>query len=349
MFEMTLSESTIGKHIYESYQDIIVVTDKTHTICSINSVGESVFGKNKIGQHFDELLCVSVEQINTNEIICTNKKGDSFPAIITLIPIKDDGFEGNICIIRDISERHKYRSLSRQLVLETQLTKSSRERFIAMVTHELRTPLNAILGFSDILVGQYFGELNEKYLKYSKHIHDSGQLLLSIIDDILDVTNLEAGKVETIPVTMNVYEELLKIVKLNTSMAMVKNVNIHMEETPITYYGDPQVFKQIIHNIITNAVKFNKKDGDVFITYGKNDHDVWISIKDNGIGMDTNTIAHLGELFYQKENGNDRQNDGIGMGWCISKKLMETNGYVYTIDSAVGIGTTITITFPERG
>ncbi len=224
----------------------------------------------------------------------------------------------------------------------------SKSEFLANMSHELRTPLNAIIGFSEVMQGQMFGPLGaEKYLEYARDINRSGQFLLDVISDILDMSKIEAGRVQLEIKASGlaaIVEEALRIV---TPRATESGLEIlckldHKLEAEV----DRRAIKQVVINILANAVKFTPGNGRITIGTQRRGDQAVIEIADNGIGIPRSDIAKLGRPFEQVENQFTKTKGGSGLGLAISKSLIELHGGALQIDSEVGRGTTVKVVLP---
>jgi signal transduction histidine kinase len=239
-------------------------------------------------------------------------------------PIKDRELQINIEIA---FSKHKIEKMSIENEALIQASKTKSEFMMAM-SHELRTPLNSIIGFSDILKRKDFGELNEIQEKYIDNIHFSGNNLLMIINDILDLSKLEAGKIdlsiEKISLA-DVIHESSDIIKDN---AIQKKIKVTTEIDPglDLIEADRNRIKQVIYNILSNAIKFSKPEGSVAITARKEGCMAQVSVSDTGIGIKEEDIRKLFKEFEQIDRGTSRLYGGTGLGLVISKKLIELHG-----------------------
>ena len=230
----------------------------------------------------------------------------------------------------------------------------AKSQFLANISHELRTPLNAVIGFSSILMNQLFGPLGDnKYLEYAKDINDSGAHLLDIINDILDLSKAEAGKLILNYEEVHIGKAINKCVTIITERAQKANISI---STDIPKMIPPLVvdrlrFIQVIINILSNAVKFTNEGGNVNIAVRSKEAggevvEFAVIITDTGIGMSKEDIEHSFQSFGQVDGGLNRKYEGTGLGLPLTKKLMELHGGRIDIESQLGKGTTVTLTFP---
>lgn len=224
-----------------------------------------------------------------------------------------------------------------------------KSEFLSTMSHELRTPLNSILGFSDLLKQKMIGELNEKQEHYIDNIIKSSKHLLDLINDILDLSKVESGKVEmsfeqmSLPVIINDTLELVRATATKHNVVLKKEFDPEIEFIE----ADKQKFKQIFFNLISNAVKFCKPEGGT-ITIAAKRHGkmVNISVSDNGIGIKKEDIAKLFNKFQQIDSGASRKFGGTGLGLAISKQLVELHGGKIWAESEYGKGTTFVFQLP---
>ena len=229
----------------------------------------------------------------------------------------------------------------------------AKSNFLANVSHELRTPLNAIIGFSSIITNQLFGKLgSEKYMEYANDINDSGVHLLDIINDILDLSKAEAGKLSLSFEELDTAKAVEKCVTLINERASEESVTIynHIEENSPTLIADRVRFIQIILNILSNAVKFSEQGSEVHITLETSmmsgaATDFFITIEDNGIGMSDEEIETAFQSFGQIDGGLNRKYEGTGLGLPLTKKLMDLHHGNITVTSEKDKGTKVRLHF----
>jgi two-component system, cell cycle sensor histidine kinase PleC len=224
----------------------------------------------------------------------------------------------------------------------------SKSEFLANMSHELRTPLNAIIGFSEVMQEQMFGPIGSpKYTEYSHDIHKSGQFLLDVINDILDMSKIEAGRMEMefTPLSLpTIIEDIMRFVGPRAAEGKVDIVQNLPKSCDMV--GDKRALKQVFINLLSNAVKFTPEGGEVKISIAKVKDSAKITIADTGIGIPGNDIEKLGRPFEQVENQFTKSKGGSGLGLAISKSLVDLHHGTLTIDSVVGVGTTVTVTLP---
>ena len=224
----------------------------------------------------------------------------------------------------------------------------SKSEFLANMSHELRTPLNAIIGFSEIMEAQMFGAMgSEKYVEYSRDIHKSGQFLLDVINDILDMSKIEAGRLQLEREPLQLDVVLDEILRLVGQRAYEGKISLERNIDPaLSICADKRGFKQVIINLLSNAVKFTPEGGHVSVSAHQRDGMTSICIRDTGIGIPAGDIEKLGRPFEQVENQFTKSKGGSGLGLAISKSLVELHGGTLNIKSTVGKGTEVCVQLP---
>ena len=226
----------------------------------------------------------------------------------------------------------------------------SKSDFLTTMSHELRTPLNAIIGFSDILKSQIFGPGgSEKYCEYANDINNSGQHLLDLINDILDLSKVEAGQEELHEEDIVIPELIGSITSLVRQRASKKGVKLEMEvqkDLP-SLHADKRKLKQIFINLLSNAIKFTEAGGRVtFSAWCDTENGYVFQIADTGIGIAPADIPKALSKFGQVDSDINRQNAGTGLGLPLTKELIELHGGSLDLQSVLGEGTTVTVRFP---
>lgn len=222
-----------------------------------------------------------------------------------------------------------------------------KSRFLASMSHELRTPLNAIVGFSELLAEQTAGQLNDKQKRFVNHIKQGSAHLLQLINDILDLSKIEAGQLELHCEDFQVKDALPEVLSTIRPLAMAKNIQVqHMVGTDGAIYADRVRFKQILYNLISNAVKFTPKDGQIDIDCHEDGNSVLISVTDTGIGIRVEDQAVIFEEFRQVEGSADTTHEGTGLGLAITKRLVEQQGGRISVESEPGRGSRFSFTLP---
>ncbi|MDD2325433.1 MAG: PAS domain-containing sensor histidine kinase [Alphaproteobacteria bacterium] len=255
------------------------------------------------------------------------------------------------CTMFDTTERRKAELDLMQTKEQADFANRSKSEFLANMSHELRTPLNAIIGFSEIIRDQLFGPVGQdQYVEYAGDIHDSGQLLLSLINDILDMSKIEAGKRDLAETVFDVEDVVRSVTRLVAARAKTGKVKLTMSvphEMPL-FRAEERAFKQILTNLLTNAIKFTPEGGHVSLSAMNGDRgELKIIVSDTGIGMSAEEIPVAMAPFGQIESALSRKNQGTGLGLPLTRALVELHGGTLSLQSEVGQGTTITLIFPR--
>lgn len=220
--------------------------------------------------------------------------------------------------------------------------------FLANMSHELRTPLNAINGFSEVMERQIFGPLGHpKYVEYVRDIHASGSHLLEMINDVLDMAKVEAGRFTIHPRPIDPTEAIEQATRLVHGRAEEKDLNLRLEGDELPdIVADQRALKQMMINLLSNAIKFTPRGGAIVIRTRKLNEQVSIAVSDTGIGIPAEHLPRLARPFEQVENEHAKQHAGSGLGLALTKSLAAMHGGRMTIDSEVGVGTTVTVFLP---
>ena len=228
---------------------------------------------------------------------------------------------------------------------------NAKSAFLANMSHELRTPLNAVIGFSEILTNELFGQLGDaRYREYASDILASGRHLLSLVNDLLDHTRIEAGHVELSEAELDVQEQAEAALRLMRERAATAKVGLETSFPDVLPYlmADERAFRQMLLNLLGNAVKFTPAGGTVRLTAGlEGDGRLAIAVSDTGIGMKREEVPRALEPFVQLHHHMNKAYGGTGLGLPLVRALMRLHGGSITIDSAEGSGTTVTIRFPR--
>ena len=246
----------------------------------------------------------------------------------------------NVRLFREIQEK------SAQL----EIANKHKSEFLANMSHELRTPLNAIIGFSEALMDRMFGDLNEKQLEYQKDINESGKHLLSLINDILDLSKIEAGRMELELSTFHLPTAISNAVTLIRERAQRHGITlgVDIDERLGDFDADERKFKQIMLNLLSNAVKFTPDGGKVDIFARTLDAKVEVAVRDTGIGITLEDQPAVFEEFRQVGRDHIRKAEGTGLGLALTKRFVELHGGAIRLESTPGEGSTFAFTLPLR-
>ncbi len=361
--------------------DAIIEVDQDGRILMLNAATERSFGYSR-----EELLNEAVEVLVPDharashaghrgqyaahpvtrpmgtglELLGRRKDGATFPVEISLSPVKsDDGFRVT-AIIRDISERKesedRLHAVQTAYTHELELRNREIERanrhkseFLAHMSHELRTPLHTVIGFSELLAEETKGPLNDQQRRFVSHIYKDSQHLLSLINDILDLSKIEAGKVQLRNEPLDVGAVLGDVLSSIRRLGLQKSIEIetHVAGT-LTVDADRVRLKQILYNLVSNAVKFTPQGGRIQIDAAAVAGAAQISVSDTGIGIAPEDRDAVFETFHQAGTAAAGLREGTGLGLPITKRLVEQHGGRIWLESETGVGSRFTFTIPLK-
>ena len=226
-----------------------------------------------------------------------------------------------------------------------------KSEFLANMSHELRTPLNAIIGFSEVLLQKMFGELNEQQADYLRDILSSGRLLLSLINDILDLSKIEAGRMELELAPFSLPAAISNAVTLVRERASGHRIRLAVETAADVdvVAADERKVKQVLVNLLSNAVKFTPDGGTVTVSTSRGEGEIRVAVHDTGIGIDPEDQARIFDEFQQSRRQSDQSREGTGLGLTLSRRFVELHGGRLTVESRPGDGSTFTFTLPAPG
>lgn len=252
----------------------------------------------------------------------------------------------------------------KKAVIAAQEANRAKSEFLANMSHELRTPLNHIIGFTDLVIGQHFGQINETQNEYLTDVLNSSKHLLSLINDILDLSKVEAGKLELSPAHIKLGVLLEKSITMIKEKALKNRIGLstHIDDIPDTIEADEIKLKQIIYNLLSNAVKFTPEGGSIHLSARKADKDrctgeviremkdqgeIHITITDSGIGIRQEDQERIFDPFVQVDSSSARRYQGTGLGLSLSRKLVELhNGRIWVESEGEGRGCTFHVVIP---
>ena len=255
-------------------------------------------------------------------------------------------------IISDITQRKRMEKDLLAAKVKAEDANRAKSMFLANMSHELRTPLNAVIGFAEIIKNELLGAINEpRYRDYAGDIHSSGKHLLQLINDILDMTKVEAG-------TYQLREDVCDVAKVvGDAVASVRNLAIQNELTVHVdvpddmpfLFADERCVRQALVNFLSNGIKFTPKGGSVTASARlEPDGAIAIAVIDTGIGMAPDDIPQALAPFQQLEGSHGRKDEGTGLGLSLTPSRLDLHEGALQVDSKVGVGTTVTARFPPR-
>ena len=353
-------------NIVESSNDAIITASLDGNIASWNKGAQEIYGylaEEVLGKNISILepdmlrgetkrLADEIKKgkkVKNYETSRLKKDGTTINVSVNLSPIM--GQSGNLvaisCIAGDITEK----KIAEKLLHEKEMAEvanRTKSEFLANMSHELRTPLNSIIGFSDMLHEQAYGVLNQKQLRAAGNVSKSGKHLLNLINNILDISKIEAGKMELDYKNFELSSKLNTIRNLLSPIADRKNINIeiNIDSKLTSICADEDKFVQIMYNLVDNAIKFSYEDSFVKIEARKKGELVEISVKDTGIGIKTEDQNKLFKSFSQIDSFSSRKHQGTGLGLHLVKQIVQLHGGYVWFRSNLGEGSTFAFTIP---
>ena len=320
------NESIICSNIFTSYIPII---NKNNTVDSVIVITSDI---SNIDSQLDSLEM---------KIICSYLFVGCFFSLIT--------FYMNRLWIKNTKKQMSENSTLRLQLKKAKAESTGKSEFLANISHELRTPLNSIIGFSEMISKDSDSISNKQYVGYINDIHESGKHLLSLINDLLDFSKAESGKLTIELINTNLKKLVISSTNILKPKIEEKNINleIQMLDEDAVINVDPRRLKQVIINILSNAIKFTDENKKITIRISKKDSKIYTIISDTGIGMATEDIPKALSTFEQIDNKSNRKYSGTGIGLPLSKKLVELMNGIFDITSKLNKGTDIIIIFDE--
>ena len=256
---------------------------------------------------------------------------------------------GLVTTYTDVTERNRVTEELRSAKLSAEMANQAKTLFLANMSHELRTPLNAVIGFSSLMMERRFGPLSDRYVGYAEDIHQSGQHLLSVINDILDLSKVEIGQVDVLPewvAPWSLTEGCFRLLQERAEASGIVLVNLIPSDTP-PIFADKRLMRQILLNLLGNAVKFSHRGGSVRVQYVTTaDQRVGLAVSDDGVGMEEDEITQALQPFVQLDTGYARMHEGTGLGLSLVQRYLELQDGTLSIASEPGQGTTVTLLLP---
>jgi PAS domain S-box-containing protein len=280
-----------------------------------------------------------------------HRDGAVLHCLVTLSPVRNGSGQPThlIAQVVDITARKQAEEQLRNAKEEAELSSRAKTEFLANMSHELRTPLNAIIGFAEMIEQQILGPVQPaKYRSYAGDIHSSGVHLLTLINDILDLSRIEAGKVDLQPQDFDLRElceEAFKLVELRAQRDGIM-LKLQLPEAPLRLRADRRAALQVLLNLLSNAIKFTPETGNVTLSAVPRGQRCALSVADTGIGIPGDALQRLGRPFEQVDNVFNRRREGSGLGLAVCRRLVEMHGGRVVIASRLGAGTTVTADLP---
>jgi PAS domain S-box-containing protein len=362
--ELKIAEEAVRRRIFiEQSSDGIVVLDQDGSVFEINPKYAQMLGyspEEALNLHVwdwdtqwtkDDLLEIIRNLDEAGDHFETRQRRKDGSLIDVEISSSAAMFGGRkliFCVCRDITERKQAEEEILFAKMQAETANLAKSQFLATMSHELRTPLNSIYGFSQLLNDKIPGELNEKQVQYVSHILKSSEHLTELINDILDLSKIEAGSMELNIEKFNVHEALNEFIGLIKPMAEKKCIEIgtsfDINEPEIGI--DRKKFRDIMNNLLSNAVKFTPEYGKVYVEAARNNGKLKISVSDTGIGISRKDQQEIFKPFKQADSFLNRKYEGTGLGLAITKHYVEMHGGIISVESSQGAGSTFRIMIP---
>jgi PAS domain S-box-containing protein len=367
------------RELLEAAPDSIIEVDEDGLILTLNAVTEKSFGYTReelLGKPVEILVPEAKRGAHTGyragyrahpvtrpmgigmELHGRRKDGSTFPVEISLSPVRsDEGFRVT-AIIRDITERKEAERrldairarYTRELELrnrEVERANRHKSEFLANMSHELRTPLHTVIGFSELLAEETRGPLNPDQKRFIGHIHNDSQHLLALINEILDLSKIEAGKIQLNRQALDIGAVIEDALGAIRPQSLERAIEIKTEfDAPVIVSGDAIRVKQIFYNLLSNAVKFTHKGGTVRVNARTIDGFGEISVSDTGVGIPPEELDSIFDKFHQVDAPGVGMREGTGLGLPITRRLVEEHGGRIRVESEVGKGSKFTFTLP---
>ncbi|MEQ1901342.1 MAG: PAS domain-containing sensor histidine kinase [Devosia sp.] len=256
-----------------------------------------------------------------------------------------------VALLRDVTKRRDYEQEMREARLAAEDASNAKSRFLATIGHELRTPLNAIVGFSEMMSSGVTGEMSPTHREYAGIIQQSGHHLLDVVNMLLDMSRLEAGKFELQAESIEPAALIEPCFKMVDALARQRRVRL-MTDLPRmlpSLIADERSCRQILINLLTNAIKFSHENGAVVVAMKRQGAYLNLSVTDHGVGMHDDAVRRIGEPFFQANGGLSRRYEGTGLGLSIVKGLVELHQGTLSATSSPGAGTVVTVLLPLNG
>jgi PAS domain S-box-containing protein len=359
------SENDELKSVLDTATDGVLVLDRAGRVLSANRSAEALFGyeateiaelsfgdlfapesRRSVLDYLDRLANGAGVLDTGREAIGLVRQGGLVPLYFTMGRIADG--EKFCAVLRDITAWKRTEEELINAKQQAEKASTAKSEFLAKISHEIRTPLNAIIGFSEVMMDERFGPVgNERYRQYLKDIHTSGGHLISLLNDLLDLSKIEAGKLELTFVSVNLNDLLQQCVAIMQQQANRERVIIRTSLPPNLpqIVADARSVRQIALNLLSNSIKFTGAGGQVIVSAALNDeHEIVLRVRDTGPGMSEKELQTALEPFRQLATSS--RAGGTGLGLPISKALAEANHARFRITSQVSDGTLVEVAFP---
>lgn len=367
------------RELIENAPDAILQVDATGAIVIANRTAETVFGYTReelMGNSVDVLVPEANRAGHAEyrkafaaagiarpmgqglNLYARRKDGTQFPVEISLSPVKTESGVNVTAVIRDVTERkqveHRVRALQESYMAELEVRQREAERlnrlkseFMASISHELRTPLHTIIGFAELLGEEAEGSLGEKQRRFLRHIQDDSEHLLGLINDVLDLSRIEAGGLNLHPESLSLQKIVSEAVNSIRLYAESRSVAVRERgNLDIRVMADPVRLRQILYNLLSNGAKFTEAGGEVCVDAVVEGSSVKITVEDTGLGIPPEECTRIFDKFYQVGFTPVGVREGTGLGLAICKQLVEMQGGKIWVESEPKKGSRFHFTLP---
>ena len=347
-----------------SAHDCALITDQSGTILYANLATQRIFGwpQARLTGADLEVFFQNEEQVRwllaratgegwSGQIVCQRYDRQTFTAFVSVSPVYEEDNSQPIAvsiILRDITQQEEIKAELASKNLELARANRMKSEFLANMSHELRTPMTSILGFSSLLEQQVYGELNERQQLYVNQIHQSGEHLLGLINEVLDLSKVEAGQMDLRVASISVSSLCDDVLKMIATQAEMKNLEIHQQvavNLP-SLIADEMRVRQMLLNLLSNAIKFTPKGHSIGLKVEQQQEYLEMTVWDEGIGIPKDRLSSLFQPFQQLDSSLSKQYEGTGLGLALSQKLCRLHGGEITVESEVDQGTQFIIHLP---
>jgi PAS domain S-box-containing protein len=370
--EATKRQKDLLQLILESITDGVVVADSNGKFLVFNPAAEQVLGigatdttpsqwSDRYGTYLPDAVtphppselplvrAMRGETVDAAEVFIRNAKvPDGRFLSVTGGPLRgaDGALHGGVVVFHDVTLQKLGQEALIQAKEEAVRASKFKDRFLSTMSHELRTPLNAVLGFSDLLADKRCGELNERQQRYVSHINTGGRHLLKLIGDILDLSKIEAGRMELSCEDLSVASIFGEVVSALRPLAEKKGQTLSSDtDRGLAIHADATRFKQVLMNLVGNAIKFTPEGGRIEITAQPENKEVQVKVRDNGPGIPAEEQKRIFDAFYRLRKSGEGV-EGTGLGLAITESLVKLQGGTLGLDSELGHGSCFYFSLP---
>lgn len=357
------AQLTMFSKALDSAHDSAVITDLQGRLIYANLATQRIFGyafdpegRDRLDVFFphpDQAQWILEHAIGegwSGQVVCQRQSGETFSALVSVGPVsEEDGtLTATSIIFRDITQLEQIKAELASKNLELERANRLKSEFLANMSHELRTPMTSILGFSSLLGQQVYGELNERQQLYINQIHQSGEHLLALINEVLDLSKIEAGQMDLHLAPIAVSALCQDALTMVGSQAAAKELVIHqtVQAGLPPLIADEVRVRQMLLNLLSNAIKFSHLGGAVGLEARREGDRILLSVWDEGVGIPPEQQGQLFQPFQQLDSSLARHYEGTGLGLALTQRLARLHGGDVTLTSGAGPGARFTITLP---